>query len=101
MQHPTRTRLLALPSYRARILTGPWDMAAPDANTEIIGLHAASHAHACMALAWLTDKPIIEVWRQEKQPGQFIGNVEPVDQAGADWLFEEQIAMALLLQEAQ
>jgi hypothetical protein len=56
---------LALPSYRALILLGEYDMSDPDANTQIIGLKAASPEAAASLALKVTGRPVLEIWRQD------------------------------------
>lgn len=63
--HAYRPAYQALFSYRARVLLGEFDMADPDANTQIVGLKALSPKHAWEAAYHVTGLPVLEIWRQD------------------------------------
>ena len=59
-------QITPLHSYRAIVRHGEHDPAAPDLNTELIGLKASDVASAYRAAAAVTGGQVREVYRQDR-----------------------------------
>lgn len=62
-------------SYRCRVLRGPYDISAPEANTEVIGVKAASPSTAALNVQMVTGAHVLEVWRQDQDKHVPLGNI--------------------------
>lgn len=59
-------QITTLKSYRAVVRHGEHDLAAPDLNTEVIGLKASDVIAAYRAAAAVTGGQVREVYRQDR-----------------------------------